>query len=347
MFLKLQVPQGDYFTVQIKESQYSFYLNENIVQQIQLAQQTGGTLYIPPQLIIPLIYYACFTYHEVNEHLDDAPADNKYNINQSVSKSNYGRQKIQGIIIIFSILLNCLKLVFNKSFREQTTFQSAFTFNSYYLDNLSSDNINEAEQLILQSNIFLNGDIFHKIQQTFWESNSNISTIISAHYWLSEQILSYFQNNLSLIVGEITALIYAAILALNILPISLLPQNLALLPILIVAMIFLYYINSLIEDILRNIPEKRWSFLQAENLNNVAWLITSLIPTTLTIVMINHQPSIHQGLNSSEEWHRVYILLLLSCLRVVWPQMQKMIQPIFNRLLPLVGKGLMYLVSFL
>lgn len=58
--LFLQVPQGDRFQLKVERSQCSFYLNETVVEQIQQAQKTGVSLYIPPKVIIPLWYYACF-----------------------------------------------------------------------------------------------------------------------------------------------------------------------------------------------------------------------------------------------------------------------------------------------
>ncbi|WP_375469407.1 hypothetical protein [uncultured Nostoc sp.] len=59
--LFLQVPQGDRFELKVEQSQCRFYLNETVVEQIQQAQKTGVSLYIPSKLIIPLWYYACFS----------------------------------------------------------------------------------------------------------------------------------------------------------------------------------------------------------------------------------------------------------------------------------------------
>ena len=59
--LFLQIPQGDRFELKVEQSQCRFYLNETVVEQIQQAQRTGVSLYIPPKLIIPLWYYVCFS----------------------------------------------------------------------------------------------------------------------------------------------------------------------------------------------------------------------------------------------------------------------------------------------
>ncbi len=59
------VPHGDRFELKVEQSQCNFYLNETVVEQIQQAQKTGVSLYIPPKLIIPLWYYACFSNNAV------------------------------------------------------------------------------------------------------------------------------------------------------------------------------------------------------------------------------------------------------------------------------------------
>ncbi len=48
--------------------------------------------------------------------------------------------------------------------------------------------------------------------------NSNCSTIISAHYWLTEQILNCFCTKLNLLVWEVASLFPAGFVAYNLYP---------------------------------------------------------------------------------------------------------------------------------
>ncbi len=48
--------------------------------------------------------------------------------------------------------------------------------------------------------------------------NSNCSTIISAHYWLTEQILSCFRTKLNLLVWEVASLFPAGLVAYSFYP---------------------------------------------------------------------------------------------------------------------------------
>ena len=75
----------------IKESQYNFCLNETIVAQIQQAQKTGSTLYIPPNLLIPLWYYTCISHNVVPEE----EIKQIKNLNSST--------KIQPLLIFYTI----------------------------------------------------------------------------------------------------------------------------------------------------------------------------------------------------------------------------------------------------
>ena len=86
--------------------------------------------------------------------------------------------------------------------RCKTSLQSGITFNFYYKQAELDSAAYEDKNIILQGVVLPHGDIFHKIKWNFMQS-SNCSTIISAHYWLTEQILNCFRTKLNLLVWEV------------------------------------------------------------------------------------------------------------------------------------------------
>lgn len=251
--LILQVPQGDRFKIEVKESQYNFYLNETIVKQIQQAKKNGGTLYIPPSLLIPLWYYTCVSHNvipatavSVTEswnaknweegwkyrkilrrfysekvlrkgfpqiaYISSAKFPEHKEDKHKLPDFYYSTQS-QPIFILNSIIIfNIFKLFLNRTFQNKIILQTEFTFNSYLLSNSAN------EEPVFQSSIFLNGDVFHKIRKDCLELNSQFSPVISAHYWLCEQILNYFRTNFSLLTWEVASLVPAGIFAHNLYP---------------------------------------------------------------------------------------------------------------------------------
>jgi hypothetical protein len=199
--LFLQVPQGDRFELKVERSQCSFYLNEIVVEQIQQAQKTGVSLYIPPKLIIPLWYYVYFGNNVV--------FGNKKEVTEK-EVSNF---------FYVTVIANIIKSFLSKTTLEKASLQSGLTFNSYYKQSESVLDAYEEKDIILQSVILLHGDIFHKIKLDFMQ-NSNCSTIVSAHYWLTEQILNCFWNKLNLLVWEIASLFPAGFVVYNLHPVS-------------------------------------------------------------------------------------------------------------------------------
>ncbi|MBD2522564.1 hypothetical protein [Nostoc sp. FACHB-133] len=191
--LFLQVPQGDRFELKVERSQCSFYLNETVVEQIQQAQKTGVSLYIPPKLIIPLLYYACFGKNVV--------FGNKKEVTEK-EVSNF---------FYVTVIVNIIKSFLSKTARGKASLESGLTFNSYYEQPESVSDTYKEKDIILQSTVLLHGDIFHKIKLDFIQ-NSNCSTIISAHYWLTEQILSCFRTKLNPLVWEIASLFPAGLI---------------------------------------------------------------------------------------------------------------------------------------
>lgn len=290
----LQIPQGDRFQIQVTQSQYHFCLNETIVQQIQQAKKAGSDLYIPPSLLISLLYYTFISHNQVTRLLvvEDGVEKNHIQPLKSVAKKQYLP------VFYIALISNLFQVAFNRKFRQQLSFQTEITFNSYY---------NQEEYPVVQSNIFLHGDIFHKIQKDFLEKNSDCSIVISAHYWLTEQILSYFRKNLNLLVWEIAAFVPAAVLVYNLHQLNLISF--------IGATIAIIFSRPVLVNILERIPA-----IKSKYLNDWAWWITCTISSVI---------------GNTQGWTNIYSLLMffLSCLtpeivkqilRLIWPQVGKL-----------------------
>ncbi|MBN3908088.1 MAG: hypothetical protein HWQ35_16480 [Nostoc sp. NMS1] len=257
--LFLQVPQGDRFELKLERSQCSFYLNDTIVEQIQQAQKTGISLYIPPKLIITLWYYACFSNNVVF-------GETKEITEKQVSNFFY-----------VTVIVNIIKSLLNKTARGKTSLQSGLTFNSYYEQPESASDTYEEKDIILQSTILLHGDIFHKIKLDFMQ-NPNCSTIISAHYWLTEQILSCFQAKLNLLIWEIASLFPAAFVAY-----SLYPANGILS---IFAWIGFAILFATTRYVLVNQLQRRTS-IDSKLINWFAWMMICFIPSVTVSAISN------------------------------------------------------------
>lgn len=296
--LFLQIPQGDRLEIWIRESQYNFCLNATIVAQIQQAQKTGSTLYIPLNLLIPLWYYTCISYNVVPE------------AKNPIKKLN-SSAKIPSLPIFYIRLIwNISKIIFNKRFRQEIILQTELTFNSYYQQEEFAVTIKDAEP-ILQSIIFLDGDIFHKIQKDFLEKNSQLSNVISAHYWLCEQVLNYFQTNLNLLVWEVAAFVPAGFLAHD-----LYPKNWGL------------SIITWVVAIIGFVTIRFWLIGQRQKLTSInskyldyfVWELFCLIPAAINIVRDNSLQAL--------------IIMVLSLLlppvskhflALIWPQVGKLL----------------------
>ena len=251
--LSLQVPQGDRFELKVEQSQYSFYLNETVVEQIQQAQKTGVSLYIPPKLIIPLWYYTCFS-------KNDVPVNNKETTEKQFNQ-----------VFFVIVIVNIFKSFLSKTTESKITFQPGITFNSYYKEAQSASDSYEAQDIILQSTILIHGDIFHKIKWDFME-NSNCSIIVSAHYWLTEQILSSFRTNLNLLVWELASLLPAGLLVYNLyLPNWILS---------IFAWIGITILFVITRYVLVNQLQKR-TYINSKFINRLIWTVISFIPSVV------------------------------------------------------------------
>ncbi|NDJ25045.1 hypothetical protein GS682_26050 [Nostoc sp. B(2019)] len=250
----VEIAQGTSFELKIEQAQYSFYLNETVVEQIQLAQKTGTSLYIPPSLLVPLWYCASFS-----NHLDVQGRE-----------PEIVRKQVRTFNIIFIVKL--LRLFLSKSLQDKTTLQSGLTFNSYYRPAISAAIDYKDQDIVLQSTIIFNGDIFHKIRRDVLQ-NSNCSTIVSAHYWLTEQLLSYLRNNLSLLTWELASLFPAGFLAWKL---HLVKQ--VGVPLSIFAWLGIFIVFATIRYLLVNQFQRRTS-INSKYLNWLVWVVTCLTPS--------------------------------------------------------------------
>ncbi len=255
--LSLQVPQGDRFELKFEQSQCSFYLNQTVVEQIQQAQKTGVSLYIPPELIIPLWYYTCFS----NNHV---PGNNKETTEKQFNKFFY-----------LIIVVNIFKSFLSKNTQSKINLNSGLTFNSYYKQAQSASDAYEYQDIILQSTVLLHGDIFHKIKWDFMQ-NSNCSTIVSAHYWLIEQLLNCFRTNLNLLVWELASLFTAGLVAYNIYPANLMLSIFACIGFTILFVITRY--------VLVNQLQRRTS-INSKFINWFTWTLICLIPNVVVVAI--------------------------------------------------------------
>ncbi|BAT51774.1 hypothetical protein NOS3756_07030 [Nostoc sp. NIES-3756] len=256
--ISLPLPQGDSLLLQVEQSHYTFYLNQQIVEQIQQAKNTGTSLNIPPKILLPLWYYSCFSYNFV-------PIGEVENTNnQPVTKSYIG------------FILNILKAFGNKSLQKKASLPVGFTFTSYYQPEPFPTDDHIQKKRVLQSVVLFHGDILHKIQEDFLYNNLDFQKIASAHYWLTEQILSALRSKLNLLVWELSALVTSYFFTWNIfnLKLAYLDRN-----ILVFVLIWLFLTIILASTryfISKELREE--SSIKYQYLNLASWAITCVIP---------------------------------------------------------------------
>ncbi len=285
----LQLPQGTAFEFKIEQGQYNFYLNETVVEQIQQAQKTNSSLYIPPKLLVPFWYFTFFKNSEI--------PNNK-------SQNNY-------IVVI----INILRLILKKSLREKTNLQSGLTFNCYYQQSQLTVSAYEKPELVLQSTVFLSGDIFHKIRKDFLK-DVNCLTIVSAHYWLTEQLLSSLRKRLNFLAWELASFAPTGFVAQR------LYQAKAGILLSIVAWLVAAIAFAIIRYVLVN-KLQRFTSINSKYLNWMAWGITCIIPGVVLSSIVN--------------------VLLFVLLSVVVPPLVKWV---LNFILPRIGKYTMRWLLF-
>ncbi|MBD2678276.1 MULTISPECIES: hypothetical protein [Nostoc] len=279
----LQIPEGDRFELKIEEGVCSFYLNQAIIEQIQQAKENSVSLEIPPKLIIYLWYYSCFSSHLVFENQN------------SISQNLY---------------LRIFQIFFSKTAQQETSLQSGINFNSYYKHDNSASDTYEDEDIILQTTVIFNGDIFHKIKHNFLQ-NSNFSKVVSAHYWLTEQLISSLQIQPNLLIWEIASSFTAGFVVYNLNPAN------AMLS--IFTWLGLTILFATTRYVLAN-QFKRLTSINSKFINWLAWALVCLIPT----IAIG-------GIHGFTEIN----VLLLPLLSVIAP---KLVEYILSFIQPRVGK---------
>ncbi|MBD2250368.1 hypothetical protein [Nostoc parmelioides] len=300
--IPLQIPQGNTLQLQVEQNDYSFYLNQQVVEQIQEAKNKGTTLEIPLKLLLPLWYYTCFSHNVVSTKKEkDATSitvTNSYTI----------------------FLINILQAFWSKSLQKNTSLQPGFTFTSYYQqEQLQSVDAHKQER-VLQSVVLFHGDILHKIKWDLLNNNFDCQKIVTAHYWLIEQILGALRSKLNLLVWEIAAIVPAGFLAYS----SHSVNGLTSIITWIGATITIAFSRPVLVKILR-----RFTTIKSENIDNWAWAIVCSVSG-----IISH------GVG---ELSNLYLLLLLilswltpeivkPTLRYVWPLLGKFMIRSLSRL---------------
>ncbi len=281
----IQIPQGDRLEIKIEEGQCSFYLNQTVIEQIQQAKINGFSLEMPSKLIIYLWYYTFFNKDLVLK-------------NQKLFSKN------------LSIILDILLFFISQNAREKTNLQSGINFNSYYKPAKSASDAYEDEDIILQTTIIFDGDIFHKIKYSFLE-NYHFSKIVSVHYWLTEQLINGFQINPILSTWELASSFTAGFVVYDLNPVNAMLSIFAWLGLTILFASTRYVLVNQLQ---------RLTSIKFKVINWLAWGLVSLI-SSVVVGSIND----FSGVN----------FLLLPFFSVITP---KLVEYILSFIQPQVGK---------
>ncbi|MDF5708919.1 MAG: hypothetical protein PUP90_14955 [Nostoc sp. S4] len=294
----VQIPQSTPIELEIKvePGYYTFYLNKAVLKQIEQAPKIGSSVYIPPKLLAYFWYYNCFSNNIF------------FNKNTEQSKKLINIQKSLKIFNN-SFIVNFLQLLWIKSLKNKSTLQNGLTFNLSYKENTSFSYFWQEQDIVLQSDVCFSGEIIHKIRNDFIQ-NPECLNIVYIHYWLVEQILNYVKTKLNLLAWELALLFPAGFLAWKLPLLQSLPSALS-----IFVSLGIYLIFAIIRHWLVNqIP--RWTYINSQYRNWLAWGITCLTP----IIFI--RPN-----------ERLFLLFLLL--------LGPLFQWVFSFILGQVGKGFM------
>ncbi|WP_414575839.1 hypothetical protein [Anabaena sp. CCY 9402-a] len=297
----LPIPQGNSVEIKVEQSQCSFYLNQKIVEQIQQAQKTGLSVNIPPKLLIYLWYCTCFQHNFV--------PDSRVEQDKNKSTRSY---------LIF--LMNILRILRSKYLQNQTSFQVGCTFNSYYSQKeLTAEDYREKDCL-LQSVVLFYGDVIQKVKKDFLHNNANLVNVISAHYWLVDQLLSSLRNKLNMLVWEFASLFPSGFLVSKINKVNIFNSNNS-----VIWLILTWLGLALLVSTSRYIIFKQLQKLAAINykyLNWLAWGISCMIPA---IAMISTQKIQAIDIMLFSIISVVVPLVIQQVLSFIWPQLWKLI----------------------
>ncbi|WP_375512788.1 hypothetical protein [uncultured Nostoc sp.] len=256
----LQIPEGTPIELEIKvePGQYTFYLNQAILKQIEQAREIGCSLYIPPKLLAYLWYYNCF-----NDKI--CFSNNTMQSNQLV----ISKKKFQ--IFDNTFIVNFIRLLWSKALQNKSRLQYGLTFNSYYKKDASALYFWQEQDIVLQSNVLFYGDIIHKIRSDFIQVPECLN-IVYVHYWLIEQILSCLRTKLNLLAWELASLFPAGFVVCN-----LYPANWMLL---IFAWLGLTVLFATSRYVLVN-QLQRGTSINSKFINRLIWTLICLIPSVV------------------------------------------------------------------
>ncbi|MDZ8225568.1 hypothetical protein [Nostoc sp. ChiVER01] len=258
--LFLQIPQGTPIELGIKvdPGQYTFYLNQAILKQIEQAREIGCSLYIPPKLLAYIWYYNCF---------NDKICFNNNTIEST--KLVITKKKFQIFDNIF--IVSFIKLLWSKALQNKSRLQYGLTFNSYYKKDASALYFWKEQDIVLQSNVLFYGDIIHKIRSDFIQVPECLN-IVYVHYWLIEQILSGLRAKLNLLAWELASLFPAGFVVWNL--------YLANWMILIFAWLGLTVLFATTRYVLVNQLQKNTS-INSKFINSFIWTLICVIPSVI------------------------------------------------------------------
>ncbi|MEH2242999.1 hypothetical protein [Nostoc sp.] len=256
----VQIPQSTPIELEIKvePAQYTFYLNNAVLKQIEQARRIGCSLYIPPKLLAYLWYYNCFS---------DNICFNKNTVQYNklvIAKKNFN-------VFNNTFIVNFIKLLWSKSLQKKSTLQYGLTFNSYYREDTSALYFWKEQDIVLQSNILFYGDMIHKIRSDLIQ-NPECLNIVYVHYWLIEQILNYLRTNLNLLVWEIASLFPAGFVVYNL--------HRANWMLLIFAWLGLTILFASTRYVLVN-QLQRCTSINSKFINRLIWTLICLIPSVV------------------------------------------------------------------
>ncbi len=251
----LPIPQGNYFELKVEEAQYNFYLNDTVVEQIKQVKIAGDNLEIPPRLLVLIWYYACF-------------GDGKI-----IPKETKGAISQWGRIFDVIFVVRFLKLFLKQIFQQKTPLQSGIIFNSYYRETGQNSSDYNSQDIVLQSNVMLNGDIFHKVCQDLI-GNPNYLSILSVHYWLTEQLVNNLWVNLNRLVWEIVSFVPAIFIGVH------LYSHQGGVLVSIIAWLGATVGFSTIQTLLVNQLQK-YTSIKSKYLNWIVWVLNCLTPIIL------------------------------------------------------------------
>lgn len=309
--ISLPIPQGDILQLHVEQSHYTFYLNQQIVEQIQQAKNTGISLDIPLKFLLHLWYYTCFNYNLV------PTSEGKGTTSKPVTKSD-------NIFVV-----NILKAFWDKSLEKNTTLPAGFTFTSYYQQEQFFAADSPQKDCVLQSVVLFHGDILHKIKRDFLEYDLDCQKVVSAHYWLTEQILGALRSKLNFLVWELSSLVTSGFLTWNIFELSVSYFGINIITFIVIWLLLtisIAFSRYFIANQLRSGNSIKYQYL-----NWLSWGISSILPTIFLIIF-----SIGRG--------KIYIsTVLLSLSAPLMPIVAKRsLNFILPRLLRFVVRRLIY-----